>query len=261
MPPTSATVAFLSLFLGLTSGDQRVLLAVQGRVAQVQVLLDGREVATLDSPPWIAPLALGPILAPHELVARALDEKGAEIARARQWINMPRPPAEAKILLERDAKGRVRAASIAWQNLLGEAPTSIAVSFDGHRIPIDALRRVVIPPYAEDVSHILTVELEFESGVSSRDDLAIGGGAGEEARSELTAVPLRLTARRKLGADGVRGGPARARQAAARRRRSRRAACRSAIVRDESALESFSRLRRRGRLRCWAASSRRRPCR
>jgi len=219
---------------------------VQGRVAQLQLLLDGSEVVTLDSPPWVVPIDLGPKLAPHELVARALDEKGAELARARQWINMPRPPAEAKILLERDAKGRVRAASIAWQNLLGETPTSIAVSFDGRRIPIDALRRVVIPPYAEDVSHILTVELEFESGVSSRDDLAIGGGAGEEARSELTAVPLRVTARRKLEPKAF-AGALRVRDRPLHVATVEEGGVSLWIVRDESALESFSRLPGAGR--------------
>ena len=111
---------------------------------------------------------------------------------------MPRPPAEAEILLERDASGRVKAASIAWQNLLGEPPSSVAVSFDGRPIAVDALRRVVIPAYAPEVSHILTVELEFESGMSSRDDLAIGGAAGEEAKSELTAVPVRRPGKGRL---------------------------------------------------------------
>ena len=214
-------------------------------MAEVELQLDGETVATLDSPPWVAPLDLGPSLAPHELVARALDEKGGELARARQWINMPRPPAEAKILLERDASGRVKAASIAWQNLLGEAPSSIAVSFDGRPIAVDALRRVVIPAYAPDVSHILTVELEFESGMSSRDDLAIGGAAGEEARSELTAVPVRRPARGKLeprAFDGMlRAGGKPLRVATVEE-----GGAAIWIVRDESALEAYRKLRASG---------------
>ena len=60
--PTSATVAFLSLFLGLTSGVQQVRLNVQGRVAEVELKLDGETVATLDSPPWVVPIDLGPAL-------------------------------------------------------------------------------------------------------------------------------------------------------------------------------------------------------
>jgi len=214
-------------------------------VAEVEILLDGRSVATLDSPPWVAPLDLGPALAPHELVARALDEKGAELARARQWVNMPRPPAEAKILLERDASGRVRAASIAWQNLLGETPSAIAVSFDGRPIPVDALRRAVIPAYAPEVSHILTVELEFESGIRSRDDLAIGGAAGEEAKSELTAVPVRRPGTGRLeprAFDGIlRSGGKPLRVATVEE-----GSASLWIVRDESALETYRKLRAAG---------------
>lgn len=155
---------------------------------------------------------------------------------------MPRPPAEAKILLERDARGLVRAATIAWQNLMGEEPSKIAVSFDGRPVAMDVFRRVAIPSYAPEVSHILTVELEFESGMSSRDDLAIGGGAGEEARSELTAVPVRLTARRKLEPAAFEG-VLRARDRPLRAVTVEEGGVSLWIVRDESALESFSRLR------------------
>jgi hypothetical protein len=214
-------------------------------VAEVEIRLDGESVATLDSPPWVAPLDLGPALAPHELVARALDERGAELARARQWINMPRPPAEAKILLERDASGRVKAASIAWQNLLGEAPSSVAVSFDGRPIAVDALRRVVIPAYAPEVSHILTVELAYESGMSSRDDLAIGGAAGDEAQSELTAVPVRRPGKGRLeprAFDGMlRSGGKPLRVATVEE-----GGATLWIVRDESALEAYRKLREAG---------------
>jgi hypothetical protein len=131
-------------------------------------------------------------------VARALDASGGELARARQWINMPHPPAEAGILLERDAEGRAVAARIAWQNVMGEEPERVSVSFDGRPIAMDALRRVKIPAHSADVVHVVTVELDFESGLRSRDDVAFGGGASGEAQSELTAVPIRMTKKRKL---------------------------------------------------------------
>ena len=202
---TAASVAFLSLFLGLTSGDQQVPLAVQGRVAEVQLLLDGEEVARLDTPPWIAPIDLGPQLVPHELVARALDPQGGEVARARQWINMPRPPAEAGILLERDEKGRAVAARVTWENVMGEEPQQVTVSFDGRPIAMDVLQRVRIPAHSADVVHVVTVELDFASGLQSRDDVAFGGGAGGEAQSELTAVPIRMTKKRKLAPASFQG--------------------------------------------------------
>ncbi len=130
---------------------------------------------------------------------------------------MPRPPAEAGILLERDAEGRAVAARITWQNVMGEEPQQVTVSFDGRPIAMDALRRVQIPPHSPEVVHVVTVELDFASGLRSRDDVAFGGGAGGEAQSELTAVPIRMTKKRKLVPDGFPGRPARGREAAPRR--------------------------------------------
>lgn len=161
-------------------------------MAAVAFELDGRPIGRLSQPPWTVPVDFGRDLVPHELAARAFDAGEREIARARQWLNLPRPPAEAKILLERDAGGRAREAHISWQSLTGEAPAKIEVSFDGRALPLRADRSVEIPAYAPETSHILTVELEFGKGMASRDDLAIGGGTGAEAQTELTGVPVRL---------------------------------------------------------------------
>ena len=199
--------------------------------------------ARLDSPPWIASIDLGPQLAPHELVARALDEAGGEVARVRQWINMPRPPAEAGILLERDAQGRAVAARIAWHNVMGEEPQHVSVSFDGRPVPIDALGRVRIPPHSAEVVHVVTVELDFESGLRSRDDVAFGGGAGGEAQSELTAVPIRMTKKRKLLPAAFQG-VLRARGEARPLRivTVEEGSASLWIVRDESATETYGKL-------------------
>jgi len=222
-----------------------VELDVHGSVAQVELRLDGAPLTSLDSPPWQISIDLGPGLAPHELVARALDERGGELARARQWINMPRPPAEAEILLERDREGRVAAARIAWQSLMGEEPTRVSVSFDGRQLPLDAARRVTIPSHAQDVAHVVTVELDFESGVHSRDDVAFGGAAGEQAQSELTAVPIR-TRKKSSRVDPAalqglfRGDPA---SGALRVAAAERGGASIWIVRDDNAGETYSRLK------------------
>jgi hypothetical protein len=216
---------------------------VQGRIAEIELRLDGEEVARLDSPPWIAPIDLGPQLAPHELVARALDAGGTELARARQWINMPRPPAEAGILLERDGEGRAVAARISWQNVMGEEPERVSVSFDGRPIAMDALRRVKIPAHSADVVHVVTVELDFESGLRSRDDVAFGGGAGGEAQSELTAVPIRMAKKRKLEPASFQGLlRARGEDKPLRVVTAEEGSASLWIVRDESAIETYGKL-------------------
>ena len=228
-------------------------LDVHGSVAQVELRLDGAPLTSLDSPPWQLSIDLGPGLAPHELVARALDERGGELARARQWINMPRPPAEAEILLERDREGRVAAARIAWQSLMGEEPTRVSVSFDGRQLPLDAARRVKIPSHAQDVAHVVTVELDFESGVHSRDDVAFGGAAGEQAQSELTAVPIRTRKKSSrvdpAALEGLfRGDPASGAlsagsSAALRVAAAERGGASIWIVRDDNAGETYSHLK------------------
>jgi hypothetical protein len=209
----------------------------------VEVRLDGARVASLDSPPWAVSVDLGPGLFPHELVARALDERGAELARARQWINMPRAPAEAEILLERGADGRAQAARIAWQSVMGEEPARVAVSFDGRELQMDASRRVRLPGHSEDVAHVLTVELEFESGVHSRDDVAFGGAAGGEAQSELTAVPIRTRKKRSRVDPAALRGVLRDESGALRIAAADRGGASIWIVRDDNPGEAFSRLK------------------
>ena len=154
---------------------------------------------------------------------------------------MPRPPAEAGILLERDAQGRAVAARVTWENVMGEEPQQVTVSFDGRPIAMDALRRVKIPAHAADVVHVVTVELDFASGLQSRDDVAFGGGAGGEAQSELTAVPIRMTKKRKLVPASFQG-VLRAGEKSLRVATAEEGPASLWVVRDESATEAYGKL-------------------
>ncbi len=154
---------------------------------------------------------------------------------------MPRPPAEAGILLERDAEGRAVAALVTWQNVMGEEPQRVTVSFDGRPIAMDALRRVQIPPHSSEVVHVVTVELDFPSGLRSRDDVAFGGATGGEAQSELTAVPIRMTKKRKLKPEAFQG-VLRAGEKPLRVATAEEGPASLWIVRDESATEAYGKL-------------------
>src|SRR5262249_14373039 len=112
-------ISFLTLFLGLMAGEHIVEASVTGPVSAVVIQLDGVEVARIESPPWKAKVDFGKGLAPHELVARALDEGGREIGAARQWVNLPRQPAEIEVLLERNEFGVARGAKLALASLVG----------------------------------------------------------------------------------------------------------------------------------------------
>src|SRR5262245_16360071 len=95
-----AQIVFISLFLGLLSGTQPVRLLVSGPVRTVRILLDGRQVTAAVPPEWSADVDFGSELTPRELTAVGLDADGAEIARATQIVNLPRPTAEFDIVLQ-----------------------------------------------------------------------------------------------------------------------------------------------------------------
>ena len=65
-------IAFITLFLGLTMGPQRVDLKVSGPAPRVEMQLDGRTVAILVREPWTTNIDFGRRLLPHQLVARVI---------------------------------------------------------------------------------------------------------------------------------------------------------------------------------------------
>jgi hypothetical protein len=191
-------IAFLTLFLGLTSGKQPVAVAVRGPATAVELVLDGTAVVRLGGPPWRTAIDLGPALEPHELVARALDAKGQEVARTRQMLNLPRPPAEVEILLDGGAKGAPTGAHLAWRSLEGEKPTAVSLVLDGQPVALDAQAHAALPPLDAAVSHVLTAEVRFSDQIAARKDVAFGGALGEEVSTDLTAVAVRLRPKKQL---------------------------------------------------------------
>jgi hypothetical protein len=182
-----------------------VTVLVEGPVAAVAFELDGKSAGRVGSPPWSLPVDFGPDYAPHELVARGLDPKGREVAVVRQWINLPRAPAEVQIVLERDAAGVPVAARLNWASLTGPKPEKLILSFDGRALAIDENRRAKLPRFDPSLPHVISALLEFPDEIRSRTDLAVGGGAEDDAGSELTAVPVRFTAESLPAPEGLRG--------------------------------------------------------
>ena len=88
---------------------------------------------------------------------------------------------------------------------------------------------------------MVTVELDFPSGLRSRDDVAFGGAAGGEAQSELTAVPIRMTKKRKLKPEAFQG-VLRAGEKPLRVATAEEGPASLWIVRDESATEAYGKL-------------------
>src|SRR3954470_8532397 len=185
------TISFLTLFFGLITGSYPVELAVSGPVAAVELTVDDRASARLPGPPWKAKIDFGRELAPHRVVARALDAGGKELGRAEEWANLPHPLTKVEILLENVTAGIPKAAKIVWTNLQGEKPESMSMSFDGAPLKLDPEGRAGIPSHDLKTIHILAAEVRFSALRMVHRDVAYGGEYGSEVSTELTGVPLR----------------------------------------------------------------------
>ena len=189
-------IAFATLFLGLVLGVNDVTLIAGPEAARAVLLLDGAEIAELRGKPWTATVDLGPELAPHELVAVAFDKDGREAGTVRQWINRPRPPAEASVVIER--RGDTRVARLSWQSIVSAAPKFASVTVDGEPVPFADAHEVTLPDVDRDRLHVLHAELDFDGGVSVVQDVAFGGARSDEAAARLTAFPLLLEKKVKM---------------------------------------------------------------
>ena len=190
-------IAFLTLFLGLISGKAPVEVSVTGPgpITVVELLLDGAPAGTIAGPPFEGAVDFGKDLLPHYLVARGVDEQGTEVARAEQWVNLPRPPAEIEAVPQPGHDGRMAAVQLAFQSLTRETPAKVTATFDAKPLAVEG-KRVVLPPYAADSGHLLSIQAVYPSGLTSRRDLAFGFGG--EISTDLTAIPVRLLGGAKL---------------------------------------------------------------
>jgi hypothetical protein len=185
-------IAFATLLLGLIVGPQPVEVLVGESVAAVEVLLDGRRIGEMRSPDWSLICDFGDELEPHELVAVAFDNDRREVARARQWVNLPRHPAEASVALEGALDGAGVFARLSWESVVGPQPQSVRATLDGRPLRVDDPRRIALPAFDPDRLHHFRAELHFPGNVSSIVEAIFGGSFVDRVATELTAVPVIL---------------------------------------------------------------------
>lgn len=182
-------VEFVTFFLGILVGVHPVELDVSGPVAVVEILLDGQRVDELHQGPWSFECDFGPGPEPHELVAIARDERGVELDRAVQWINLGHQTFEARITLHRNAKGHPLRAEIDWAGIGSGVPEDIAVTFDGESLEVKDPSSIVLPSYNMEDFHSLSATIRM-SGQTVRAFAGFGGFYGSEVKTGLTAIPI-----------------------------------------------------------------------
>lgn len=184
-------IAFAFLFLGLIVGPHEVELIVQDdQIAAVRLKLDGRPVGERSGPPWIFPCDFGTKLRPHELEAIAVDAKGQVRGHARQWINLPRSPAELAILLEGADRSRPERGRLLWQHIEYSEAEKLVVRLEGRPLDTDAEGRFQLPPLAPDKPTVLRAEVVFADGSRYRAEMGVGGPRSAVIDADLTGVPV-----------------------------------------------------------------------
>ncbi len=193
-------IAFASLFLGLIVGTEPVELLTGATVAAVEIRIDGRTVGELRAEPWSLVCDFGTELRPLELVAVAYDPEGHELGRARQWVNLPRRPAEASLVLDGGGHGRGVSARLSWESVVGAVPAAVKLTFDGQPLEVEDPRRIALPDHDPEQLHFLRAELDFSRNVSTVLEIVFGGSYADQLSVELTAVPVDLARGGKLPA-------------------------------------------------------------
>ncbi len=185
-------IEFVTLLLGLVTGSQAVELSVSEQVAAVEFRLDGRFAGVVSGPPWVLTCDFGDDLSPHELVVIAYGSHRQELQTIRQWVNLPRERAEARLTLERPDNGpepKPATARLIWAALDHLDPPEVRVTFDGQPLPVGDLGAIVLPAHDLRSIHLLRAELEWAASVTHAE-LVFGGTYGEEVSTELTALVL-----------------------------------------------------------------------
>ena len=185
-------VEFQTLFLGIVFGVWPVRVMASPPVAAVEVVLDGASVGVVAGDPWTVRCDFGPP-APHELVAIGRNAQGQEVARVRQWVNLPKPPAVAQLFVEDSATGQpFGRARLTWNSLSAAKVKRVEVTLDGREIPAKKPEAIELPPVDAKIAHLLAAEVAFGDGSIARTEIAFGGAVAGGAQSELTAVPIVL---------------------------------------------------------------------
>ena len=198
-------VTFTSLFLWLMTGVHPVVVAVDPTVVSAEIFLDGESIGVATKPTWEIQCDFGSQLLPHELVAVARDAEGREVARAVQYVNLPRAQAEVEIAFEGGTPDAPTMLRVITESAERYEPLAVFVTFDGVMLSVDPDGRYRLPAYDPREVHIVSAEGRFPEGVTARRDLIFGGLYGGKVATELTAVPVVIDKKKKPVAAELQG--------------------------------------------------------
>lgn len=187
-------VTFVTVFLGLVTGLMPVSVAVSDvpdspAIAAVELRLNGDLVGTMRGEPWTLACDFGPTLEPHLLEAVAYDAQGREVSQTRQWVNLPRNPAELTLIV--DGTEEARRARWLWESLDGQPPENLQITLDGQPQTAGLGGWFDLPAAQPGELRFLSAKANHR-GQTYSAELALGEGMDDRVTTELTAVPVLL---------------------------------------------------------------------
>ena len=191
-------IVFLTVYLGLIAGRQPIEMRVDPAVRTLRLQLDGKVVDTLAAPPWRSIVDFGKTIEPHEIVALGLNDRGEEIARAAQVINLPRETAELDIIVERDPKGVPKRATLSGIHVGYQEIRKATLKLDLKPLSLDRNYRANLPTLDMRRPHDLAAEMRFADGTVAKREVVFGGEFAETMPTQLSPTIVTHT----TGKDG-----------------------------------------------------------
>jgi hypothetical protein len=142
------------------------------------------------TPPWEFEVDFGLDIVPRRLEAVAFDEDQVEVGRVVQLVNVPRPLAEANVVLLRNEEGQVEAARLLWESSVRKSPKQIRARLDGVDLPVENPEKIDLAGLSPQELHFLQVELIFTSDVIAQAQIAFGGEHLDMTSAALTGFPV-----------------------------------------------------------------------
>jgi hypothetical protein len=126
-------------------------------------------------------------------VAEGLDERGEEITRTAQFINLPRATAELEVVLERDAKGMPKRATLTGFHVSYASIRRATLKLDVVPLSLDRNYRASLPAIDMKRPHVLAAEMRFADGTVARREVVFGGEFAETMPTQLTPTVVART--------------------------------------------------------------------
>ena len=167
------------------AGHQAVEVLPPAQTKMVELRLDGRTVALLETPPWTFSVDLGEGVLPHRLTAVAMDGSGTKLAENSHLLNLGIKSADCQFL----PKNSGTMLSLVCKNAMDRKIIRTEIRMDGRRMNCNPDASFRIPD--DRGAHFVSATVEFEGREFARAETIVSGESGTNIISALTGLSVK----------------------------------------------------------------------